>query len=44
MKFKNLELADCSEFIRFERGNMLYLLIYSIEVYYGRIDNFQILE
>ena len=44
MKFKNLEPADYSNFIRLKRGKMLNLLNYTIAVYYGRIDNFKVLE
>ena len=44
MKVRKLELADCSDYIRLERGNLLNLLNYTIAVYYGRIDNFKVLE
>lgn len=44
MKVRKLELADYGKFIRFGRGKMLNLLNYTIAVYYGRIDNFKVLE
>lgn len=44
MKVRKLELADCGGFVRFETGKMLNLLNYTIAVYYGRIDNFKVLE